>query len=162
MPSGQVMIPKDCEYCGEPLDLLRNSRQKFHKKCRHAYWNKTRRSQPKHQEYMKESAKRRWSNMPDDERRRNNERAKSHSRKRRMTVIQHYGGVCECCGENKIEFLALDHKNGDGNIHRRKVGSGNKMYKWVIDNDFPDMFRVLCHNCNMSLGLYGYCPHENS
>ena len=20
-------------------------------------------------------------------------------------------------------------------------------------------YRVLCHNCNTSLGLYGYCPH---
>ena len=22
------------------------------------------------------------------------------------------------------------------------------------------IFQVLCHNCNMSKGFYGYCPHE--
>jgi hypothetical protein len=22
------------------------------------------------------------------------------------------------------------------------------------------MYRVLCHNCNMALGFYGYCPHH--
>jgi hypothetical protein len=30
----------------------------------------------------------------------------------------------------------------------------------LIKNNFPDGFQVLCHNCNMSIGLYGYCPHQ--
>jgi hypothetical protein len=29
-------------------------------------------------------------------------------------------------------------------------------------NGFPDGYRVLCHNCNMALGQYGYCPHGNA
>jgi len=25
---------------------------------------------------------------------------------------------------------------------------------------YPTGFRVLCHNCNQAIGLYGYCPHK--
>src|SRR3990170_1408240 len=27
----------------------------------------------------------------------------------KIEVIEHYGGKCSCCGENRIEFLCLDH-----------------------------------------------------
>lgn len=80
--------------------------------------------------------------------------------RRKVQIIKHYGGVCECCGEHKIEFLCIDHVNGGGNEHRKEIGSGTPMYKWLIKNDYPDGFRVLCYNCNMSLGAYGYCPHQ--
>lgn len=29
-------------------------------------------------------------------------------------VLKVYGGVCSCCGENRIEFLTIDHVNNDG------------------------------------------------
>ena len=32
---------------------------------------------------------------------------------------------------------------------------------WAIKHNFPDELRLLCHNCNFSLGAYGYCPHSN-
>jgi len=86
-------------------------------------------------------------------------RSSVRNTKRKIKVIQHYGGVCSCCGEYRIEFLCLDHKYGGGNKHREDIGSGTPMYKWVINNNFPPLFRVLCHNCNMALGSYGYCPH---
>jgi hypothetical protein len=79
----------------------------------------------------------------------------------RKEVLQHYGGKCVCCGENRLAFLALDHKNGGGTKHRQKLGlRGSGMWAWVKREDFPDMFRVLCHNCNQALGYYGYCPHN--
>jgi hypothetical protein len=28
------------------------------------------------------------------------------------------------------------------------------------DQGYPPGFRVLCHNCNMAIGLFGVCPHE--
>jgi len=37
-------------------------------------------------------------------------------------VIGHYGGKCACCGENCVDFLVLDHKNDDGNAHRKTAG----------------------------------------
>lgn len=76
----------------------------------------------------------------------------------RKTVIEHYGGKCVCCGESRLEFLALDHINGGGSKHRREFGSGH-LYHWVLKQNFPEGFQVLCHNCNLSLGHYGYCPH---
>ena len=78
----------------------------------------------------------------------------------RLDVIQHYGGKCECCGEDTLEFLAIDHINNDGAEHRRKIGNMS-IYLWIIQNKYPDGFRVLCHNCNSSRGYYGYCPHQN-
>lgn len=96
---------------------------------------------------------------------------KSHARKQREIVLDHYGSVCACCGESRYEFLAIDHINGGGNKHRMELGmmvkngigtggGGIHFTRWLIKNDFPDGYRVLCHNCNSSLGHYGYCPHH--
>lgn len=83
--------------------------------------------------------------------------------RRRKAVIEHYGGKCYCCGESTFEFLALDHKNGNGNAHRVEVRqSGAGMIGWAIKNSYPDIFCVLCHNCNLAIGFYGYCPHRKT
>lgn len=80
----------------------------------------------------------------------------------RLKVIEHYGGKCKCCGEDRIEFLAIDHINGDGTKERKKLklSSGIPFYSYIIKNNYPDRYRLLCHNCNLSLGFYGYCPHQ--
>ncbi len=85
---------------------------------------------------------------------------RERNRKRRKIVIKHYGDKCKCCGEQTFEFLAVDHILGGGNAHRREVGSGGPMIEWIITNDFPPGFRILCHNCNQAIGYYGHCPHE--
>ena len=77
----------------------------------------------------------------------------------RMTIIEHYGGKCACCSEDRIEFLVLDHINGGGGKERRLLGS-RQVYLYVIKNKFPDRYRILCHNCNAALKFYGYCPHK--
>jgi hypothetical protein len=66
---------------------------------------------------------------------------------------------CSLCGYDP--FLVLDHKDGGGSAHRKEIQQrGNSMVGWIIANDFPDLFRVLCWNCNQALGFYGYCPHH--
>jgi hypothetical protein len=87
---------------------------------------------------------------------------------RRKKVLQHYSITeppsCGCCGEDRFEFLAIDHINGGGNQHRKSIGEntgGGQIVLWIIKNNFPEGFRVLCHNCNVSLGNFGYCPHQN-
>ena len=35
------------------------------------------------------------------------------------------------------------------------------MIGWIIRNDYPDDFRVLCWNCNQAIGFYGRCPHRD-
>jgi hypothetical protein len=88
---------------------------------------------------------------------------KEYTQKKRKEVLLHYSNgnpKCECCGETASEFLCIDHINGGGHKHRQKVGCGAGFYLWIIRNDFPEGFRVLCHNCNLSYGFYGYCPHN--
>ncbi len=80
----------------------------------------------------------------------------------RDRVIKHYGGVCACCGESERTFLAIDHIEGNGNTHRKKLNKwGSSFDKWLIDQNFPDGFQILCHNCNMSKYLSGgTCAHK--
>lgn len=77
----------------------------------------------------------------------------------RIEAVLHYGGKCECCGESQTEFLAIDHINGGGNKHQKEI-NGMAIGIWLRKNGYPEGFRVLCHNCNMSLGFMGYCPHK--
>jgi len=66
----------------------------------------------------------------------------------KTTVISHYGGKCSICGEPNLSFLTIDHINGGGREHRRKIGGSNTIYRWLVKNNFPSGFQVLCHNCN--------------
>lgn len=89
-------------------------------------------------------------------------RKKKAHNQRRLKVLSHYSGgtpFCACCKESALEFLALDHIAGGGAKHRLAIKTHN-MYVWVVQNNYPPIFRVLCHNCNTSLGHYGYCPHQ--
>ena len=91
------------------------------------------------------------------------ERAKRAARALRAEVLEHYGGICSCCGENDSRFLCLDHTNRDGAAHRKAVGGkgGTRFYYWVKKNGFPDDLRLLCYNCNMGREQNnGICPHE--
>jgi len=67
---------------------------------------------------------------------------------------------CACCGEWRLEFLTLDHIDGGGNQHRKSGMTGRKFYLWLKREGFPPGYRVLCMNCNCSIGFYGYCPHQ--
>lgn len=81
--------------------------------------------------------------------------------RKKWKVLSHYSDgsmECECCHDNHFEFLTVDHINGDGKTHRKKVGD---VYQWALNNDFPPGLRVLCMNCNLSFGIYGYCPHHS-
>lgn len=82
----------------------------------------------------------------------------------RVEVLRHYCGgktpSCACCDERKIEFLGLDHINGGGNKHRKMLNL-RSLHFHLKSRGYPEGFRVLCHNCNFSMGHYGYCPHGN-
>lgn len=81
----------------------------------------------------------------------------------KLKALGHYSGgtpICLCCKETHIQFLTIDHINGGGYKHRKEIRTGN-MYTWLIAREFPDGYRVLCMNCNFSLGKYNHCPHGN-
>ena len=78
----------------------------------------------------------------------------------RVLVIEAYGERCACCGEDTPEFLTLDHINGGGNAHRRKVGAD--VWSWARRNNFPDILQLMCYNCNgaKDRSLSKTCPHQ--
>lgn len=99
----------------------------------------------------------------------NEERLKLYNKKTRrkikLEVLIYYGGnppKCACCGESRIEFLTIDHINNDGAKHRKetKMHTGYQFSLWLIRNNFPEGFQILCWNCNCSRTHWGYCPHE--
>ncbi len=100
-------------------------------------------------------------------RKQNPQNLKNSSKKYRekiiLKVLTHYGGnppKCACCGEVTIKFLTIDHINGGGRVHRGKI-RGNRVYHWLIKNNFPEGFQVLCYNCNCGRARNGgICPHK--
>lgn len=75
-----------------------------------------------------------------------------------MNVYTNGNQSCQWCGQCDLDVLTLDHMNNDGSAHRinifgkrktRSSGStGVHMYRWIIKNDYPKDFQVLCFNCN--------------
>jgi hypothetical protein len=57
------------------------------------------------------------------------------------------GAICVGCGETEVSVLQVDHINRGGGKHIRAVGAA-RWYRWLIKNNFPPGFRILCANCN--------------
>ena len=78
----------------------------------------------------------------------------------KIKVYEHYGNKCNCCGEEEIKFLSIDHINNDGAQQRRSIVQGN-MYLWIIKSNFPKDLQLLCYNCNCGKKVNnGICPHK--
>lgn len=73
----------------------------------------------------------------------------------RNRVLRHYSGGevhCRHCGIRDPDVLTIDHMNGNGRRHREQVNtyqSSTAFYRWLIRNDFPVGFQVLCANCQL-------------
>lgn len=86
---------------------------------------------------------------------------RKHRLSTRLKVLALYGNMCACCAENRYEFLGIDHIKGGGKKHRASFAGYPAFLRWLLEKK-REGFRVLCHNCNLSLGFYRYCPHESS
>ena len=81
----------------------------------------------------------------------------------RKEILNHYSNGemnCECCYEDNVEFLTIDHIDGCGKELRKIQGEGTRLYHWIKRNGFPKGFRILCYNCNCSSKKTGVCPHK--
>ena len=71
---------------------------------------------------------------------------------------------CRCCGENTdIRFLAVDHIDGRKNLPKgQKNLDGDHLISWLSQNNCPEGYQILCHNCNSAKGHSkdNKCPHE--
>lgn len=83
-------------------------------------------------------------------------RARAQWARNRAAVIQHYGGKCGCCGEDRPEFLQIDH-DWDGWAGSSK---GKNMTHLAVTQGFPDDFRLRCANCNVATRWGRVCPHQ--
>lgn len=96
-----------------------------------------------------------------DRRRRESKIANNKKLEARKEVLNHYGSICACCGENNVRFLTVDHTNNDGAEHRKKIKKD--IVYWLIKNNYPEGFQVLCFNCNLGKSLNkGICPHKEA
>ena len=116
---------------------------------------------PKHRERIRERAHIYYARQTPEQRAKHHAGQERARLKLRREVIQTYGGKCACCGEERMVFLAIDHINGGGRKHRQSLGGSipQHFYAWLRQQHYPLGYRVLCHNCNFAIGLYGYCPH---
>ena len=82
------------------------------------------------------------------------EYARKASRQLRERLLDHYGRECVQCGSS--HRIELDHVHGNGKQHRKAVGRGDALYRWILANDFPadceagGQFELqpLCQHCH--------------
>lgn len=85
---------------------------------------------------------------------RNNEYFRENNKKTyqliRSKVIDGYGGKCNRCGFTDPRALQVDHVNGGGTQEtaNRWKGSVRSFLYWLVNNNFPDGYQLLCANCN--------------
>lgn len=131
--------------------------------CKTCSSGRARTWQLKHPSQNKQSYEKRFNEDPSKIRKQKLSWQTKRHRELKMMAFRHYGGDppkcnCSACQETRPEFLCIDHIGGGGSQHRSTF-SGS-IYWWLHKNNYPDGFRVLCHNCNMSTAFYGYCPHQ--
>lgn len=76
-------------------------------------------------------------------------------------VIASLGGKCECCQDDTLPFLQIDHINKDGKKHRSEIGRSTKLLRDMLK--YPNRYelRVLCANCHFAITNLGTCPHKD-
>lgn len=89
--------------------------------------------------------------------------AKRARTKLRAEFIAAYGGKCACCGEAEPAFMTIEHKNRDGNAHRKIRHSSTEILRELKKLDWPkDKYEMLCFNCNRATHEQGICPHRRN
>lgn len=88
------------------------------------------------------------------------DRTALYRKRTKKKVIDKYGGVCACCSEAELNFLTIDHIEGNGHEDQRLHGGGTGWYFELLRSPRRSDLQVLCYNCNMGRELNGgICPH---
>jgi hypothetical protein len=78
------------------------------------------------------------------------------NKNKRLLVLSHYSKIlsksnipiCMNCGLNGIEFLHIDHIEGIKNKEVKHIRAGSNLINYLIRENFPKGYQVLCGNCN--------------
>jgi hypothetical protein len=94
-----------------------------------------------------------------------NDRCKNVRARLKAEAFDGYSGpICNCCGFSEhIDFMQMDHIDGSGHKHLQPNGKrykGETLYRWLIENNFPEGFQVLCANCNFFKSNNKQCHHK--
>lgn len=101
-----------------------------------------------------------WIDNPEIRRQQVEKRKKLYYEQKRQ-LFDYYGWICNCCGETMPKFLAIDHVNNDGYLHKELGISRYRRILEEIESGLEDKYQVLCHNCNTGKKLNGgICPHK--
>lgn len=134
------------------------------------YWKRNREKLNKQHQERREKDKEGYRAKERARYQKRKEELRERRKELRLKVISYYSqgkNECACCGERHIEFLSINHIEGNGRNHRLKITggryrAGSNFYRWLIRNNYPEGYNVLCMNCNFALGKYGYCPHKRT
>jgi len=149
-----------------------------------AVWKEDRKKNPKkwfeirkkyrerNPEHVKNLRNQNYAKHKEKNRPRVNKRGTEIRKKTKLDVYTHYSnGVpkCACCGVSGIEFLTVDHiipkleMEKDQKMIKKGFRANfkaNRLSQWLIKNNFPKGFQILCWNCNFAKGVFGECPHQ--
>jgi hypothetical protein len=73
--------------------------------------------------------------------------------RKKIAVFSHYSNgdiKCNRCGLNDIRALSIDHINGGGSKHIKEIRGGrlgSNFYHWLIKNNYPPGYQILCMSC---------------
>lgn len=89
-------------------------------------------------------------------------RDRARKQEQRKQVIAYYSNntnKCACCGYSVFSGLTIDHINGGGRKHTstKGVGMGASLINWLVQNNYPTGFQILCANCNRIKGTQPKC-----
>ena len=168
---------KQCNKCKRFLPetefrLRKKGKKKLHNQCKECckqyYYENKEKLLEKQKEYNnrnKEKNKKRKKEWYNKNRERILKREKERMKTIRTDVLSHYSNEtmkCALCGCDDIDILDIDHINGGGCKQRRDMNFKNsdQLFRWLIKNNYPPEFRVLCKNCNWKEGLSTRFPHR--
>lgn len=87
------------------------------------------------------------------------ERNRNRYQELRIKFFEMYGNSCTCCGESEPAFLSLEHKQGQPIGRKNKENTMQSTIR-ALSEYRPDLFEVLCHNCNQAQKFGNPCPHK--
>ena len=133
-----IQLRKEGKTYQEIGDIFKISRQRIHQIVNYIYIPSPRKILPPHivkerrKKYQRQYKLKRWHET-------------------RLKVLTHYGGnppKCSHCGFNNYKVLELDHINNNGADERKKFKSTYQLYFWIVRNNYPAGYQILCRNCN--------------
>jgi len=77
-----------------------------------------------------------------------NKRSVELRRKKRIDLINLYGGKCIRCGFNDWRALQIDHINGGGKKEKATFKGYKDYYKMLKQERNSGKYQLLCANCN--------------